>query len=674
VVVLIAVIGCAQRPVAPPPPPHERAATVAPDAPPPALPPATMQLAAGGHHTCLLDHEQLWCWGKNDHGQLGDGTRKEQVVPERITTVAHPVAISLGGEHTCVLDAAGGVWCWGQINRDEYGQAADVLRPKHIELPMRAVEIGAAMSHTCARLEQGRVACWGANEREQYLLGGAGADFLIPGLTGVTSLRVGANTSCVLHNGKVLCWGGHWLSGFLGAEHGKFAPTPTEIPELAGATEVAPGAAQVCARFGGTVRCRGVNSDAVLGDPKVKCCGLSTSVVPGLDDAVALSSAFDATCALRATGAITCWGRMPGFPGAWTFDDHATQIAPGYFHGCYANAAHDIKCWGDGGNGQLGNGRSERVASPAKVVKLDDAVELAISYVHSCARRKSGAVACWGPHPAQSEPTDVPGLGPAEHVTSGIYESCAVNDSKVTCTQRSRDYKPGVVKFPGKLRSFAHGAGGICAALVDGKVACVPEIPDAHTIPGDLPERTATIVAGFSGIQRIWSGAFVCGASKTELRCTNQTETGWAPAQPVPGIAGADVAMFAGQHVLMRDGRIGMIGYGNKIEWRDDIHDATAIAEGEGHTCVLRGDRVWCWGANNAGELGDGNREYEGRRTSAIVPDLEGVLEIGAGGDQTCARTKDAVYCWGSNEYGRLGIGAPPTIVREATRVDGLPR
>src|SRR5688500_5044792 len=54
---------------------------------------------------------ELWCWGQNDFGELGDGTDVEPLVPVRAAAMPGSVAFSPGGFHHCVLDAAGAVFC-----------------------------------------------------------------------------------------------------------------------------------------------------------------------------------------------------------------------------------------------------------------------------------------------------------------------------------------------------------------------------------------------------------------------------------------------------------------------------------------------------------------------------------------------------------------------------------
>src|SRR5438445_10237670 len=111
-------------------------------------------------------------------------------------------------------------------------------------------------------------------------------------------------------------------------------------------------------------------------------------------------------------------------------------------------------------------------------------------------------------------------------------------------------------------------------------------------------------------------------------------------------------------------------------EWADGKFDATSntfdiiallgfttvAAGGAGrgwHTCAVTTDgTIYCWGFNGNGQLGDGTRTN--RAVPALVQAPAGVTfqAVSAGGQHTCAvaSTGDA-YCWGRNEFGRLGDG-----------------
>jgi alpha-tubulin suppressor-like RCC1 family protein len=106
----------------------------------------------------------------------------------------------------------------------------------------------------------------------------------------------------------------------------------------------------------------------------------------------------------------------------------------------------------------------------------------------------------------------------------------------------------------------------------------------------------------------------------------------------------------------------------------------TAIATGDVHTCArTSGGAAWCWGYNYYGQLGDGTRTDRRRAVRVTGTDgnpFAGVTAIAAGGDHTCALTRDGTaWCWGENSGGQLGDGTT-THRRHSVQVvnaDGSP-
>lgn len=128
------------------------------------------ELEAGGDHTCaLLEDLTVRCWGKNDAGQLGDGTTNDAALPVSIPELRDVAQLAAGTRHTCALLRNGTIACWGDNSRHQLasGTTENGSRPKIIVGLVGAREIVAAGAGTCARLEGGYVRCWGANEQGQ---------------------------------------------------------------------------------------------------------------------------------------------------------------------------------------------------------------------------------------------------------------------------------------------------------------------------------------------------------------------------------------------------------------------------------------------------------------------------------------------------------------------------
>ena len=123
---------------------------------------------AGGCQTCALASSGgLKCWGDNNYGQLGDGTTTHRFTPVDVSGMTDGVAdVSAKGDYTCALTSGGGLKCWG---RNEYGNLGDGTTTAH-STPVDVSGITGGMTalsagvwHTCAPTSSGGLKCWGDN-------------------------------------------------------------------------------------------------------------------------------------------------------------------------------------------------------------------------------------------------------------------------------------------------------------------------------------------------------------------------------------------------------------------------------------------------------------------------------------------------------------------------------
>ncbi len=103
------------------------------------------QISAGGYHTMILkENGSLWAVGKNDHGQLGDGTKTRKKTPVQVMIaedrpMTEVAQVSAGVNHTIIVKRNGSLWAFGSNNKGQLGNGdvnrADKLFPVEITVP-----------------------------------------------------------------------------------------------------------------------------------------------------------------------------------------------------------------------------------------------------------------------------------------------------------------------------------------------------------------------------------------------------------------------------------------------------------------------------------------------------------------------------------------------------------
>jgi alpha-tubulin suppressor-like RCC1 family protein len=120
---------------------------------------------AGGFHTCVIKTDgSTWCWGYNDYGQVGDGTNTWQGAPVPITTLGtQAVELSGGTYHTCARVADGSVWCWGNNDHGQLGDGSTTSRstPTLVVMSLPVVPASGALSGALLALACAAIAAAG---------------------------------------------------------------------------------------------------------------------------------------------------------------------------------------------------------------------------------------------------------------------------------------------------------------------------------------------------------------------------------------------------------------------------------------------------------------------------------------------------------------------------------
>ncbi|KAA1418893.1 hypothetical protein F0U44_10470 [Nocardioides humilatus] len=345
-------------------------------------------------------------------------------------------------------------------------------------------------------------------------------------------------------------------------------------PPVSPVGKLSAGTLHTCAVVaGGAVKCWGFNTDGQLGNGTYNTAYAPTTVT-GLTGATAVAAGHGHTCALMSDTTVKCWGINENLElglGIDTQTERATDrlspvavpgltgvvsIDAGSHHTCAIVTGGTVKCWGEGYGGRLGNGGSGDIASPTTVAGWAGAVQISAGREHTCARWADGTVKCSGynfngelgdgSRTDRMTPVSVTGITGASSVVTGYFHTCVI--------------------VSGAPRCFGYNFEG---ALGDGT-------QEMRLTP--VPMTGVTSAANISLGQdhtcvTLTSGAARCvGFNGFEGRLGNNDTVDTLTTVPVSELSGG-----------------------------------TVIESGTYHTCaVVTGNAVKCWGADAAGQLGNG--------------------------------------------------------------------
>ncbi|HET9599916.1 MAG TPA: hypothetical protein VFP65_30350 [Anaeromyxobacteraceae bacterium] len=369
---------------------------------------------------------------------------------------------------------------------------------------------------------------------------------------GQATIALGGKHSCaILEDGGVVCWGAN-DQGQLGV--GARVPTgagalsshPVDVVLPGIAVAIAAGDAHTCAALNdGTVYCWGSNATQQLGTPQSLAFSPSPVQVAGLTS-------------------------VAGF---------GTILAAGAGHTC-AIAAGAVKCWGDNALGQLGTGAAGAATStPTPTLVTTGATAIAAGANHACAILQGGAVRCWGANESGQ-------LG------NGTTSPSVATPGPLVPPLDGHKDPAGNSVGTGAL-AIAAGRQHTCVASSGAGVVCwgqdfnlqlgvrVAAVPGVPYVADRISGKASTLVSA--------GGAHSCGSIPTDLapKCAGDAGTGQQPAAGTTGTCPVDLATPAGLAMV-------------------------ELFSGASHNCAIVGPgavapfSLYCWGVNDAGQLGNG--------------------------------------------------------------------
>lgn len=385
------------------------------------LPVAWAAVSAGGSHTCGLARSgDAFCWGAAGGGQLGTGAAVardsacgEPCVkrPRRVETHVAFDTLVAGRAHTCGLDAAGDAYCWGRNDHGQLGDSTDVDRaaPTPVAADLTFETLAAGGSHTCGVTRVRRhLYCWGDNFWGQLGLGTRfPRDVRQPRfvLREARTVAAGRDHTCAVIGSRrvLLCWGRNEY-GQLGLGYVSRIPETSPTPLLSPTASVSTGRRHTCATSArdGTASCWGWNDEGALGAGGESGFEPDPRAVAGAGRFGAVSAGGGHTCGLAPDGRLSCWGDdwsgQLGLGDAGGIAVSPAAVAPDWrfrsvsagegvtreradppladldgrrsaAHTCAVDRDDSLLCWGNNARGQLGDGTTADRASPEPVTE-----------------------------------------------------------------------------------------------------------------------------------------------------------------------------------------------------------------------------------------------------------------------------------------------------------------
>lgn len=338
------------------------------------------------------------------------------------------VAITAGGEHTCVLRQDGGVLCWGNNESGQLGLASSpwcgsfrcATQPTRVATdvrgqPFTASRLSAGQHHSCSLDSRGTAYCWGYNIDSQTgvpsLLQVWQPTAVAPGQV-FTDISAGIRATCAVEPSATWCWG---AAGSITGT-GLTTLNPLPIPYSGKYQALAAGSEHVC-----------MQTD-IWGYNEINCHGQNSWGQTTVDPAAfpALPTVFGSTfgrpvgppstriqfsCAdRRSDGTVVCagdntYGWLGDGSNKASFDPvvaggpgfKLSGVTAGWTHACAIDPDQQAWCWGDGYYGQLGNGSAVASWKPAQVDSGSVRFRaLAAGQMHTCGISTDNQIHCWG--------------------------------------------------------------------------------------------------------------------------------------------------------------------------------------------------------------------------------------------------------------------------------------
>lgn len=630
------------------------------------------KIAGGDGHTLEIRNGQLWAWGMNAAGQLGDSTNTKRNIPVQIGTADNWICVTAGGYHSLGIRADGSLWAWGSNSSGQLGDGTTTFRntPIRIGTGNTWVTVVAGGYHTLAVKADGTLWAWGNNVLGQ-LGDGSTTDRNTPVQIGtardwVTIACGSVHSMAIKASGTLWAWGNN-NAGQLGDGSNTNRSTPVQVATGNNWMNVAAGGQHsIGLQANGTLWTWGKNNEGQLGNGTYTDAN-SPLQVGTMRNWTNVAAGAMHSLAIKANGTVWAWGNNnDGQLGDSTNTKRNIPVhidTANRWKAIYAGAIHNlgikangaVLAWGDNGFGQLGNNANTDKNYAAQVHAADDEWQSnKAGEHHSIALKADGTIWAWG-----------------DNTYGQLGDSTTVSKNRPIQIGSGRDWQAVAagydyslaIKIDGTL--WAWGENGI-GQLGDGT-----NIGKNYPVQVGADDDWVSITArGVHSLAIKADGTIWSWGANNYGQLGNGTLTG--KNYPIQiGTANDWVAAEAGGGhciAIKADGTLWSWGHSEQLGYTvhaylrvpqkvDSANDWTGISCAHLHSAAIKADgTLWAWGTNLLGELGDGTNIE--RITPVKIGSAADWIVIGYGGYHSLAIKADGtLWGWGRNAHGSVGDG-----------------
>jgi alpha-tubulin suppressor-like RCC1 family protein len=363
------------------------------------------RVSAGGYHNLEIRNGELWAWGNNEYGQLGDGSSIKKNYPVKIGTDNNWNIVSGGFFHSTAIKSDGTLWAWGDNKFGQLGNGTATLpgsdTPVQVETDNQWISISSGFDFNLAIKSDGTLWAWGKNQNGQ--LGDNTTDYKYsPTQIGTDNKWIkvfaGFNFSLAIKSdGTLWAWGLN-DSGQLGDGTDVDRHTPTRIGTATNWVSIAAGMYHsIALRSDGTLWTWGLNNSGQLGDGTYNN-RYSPTQIGTERNWTEIVGTGSSSIALKSNG--TLWGLGSDYgltPSQIGTDNNWVTISGRIVHCVAVKSDGSLWTWGNNFHGQIGDGTDNNQSSPVLINTLNEGwVNVSMGDWHTLALRADGTLWAWG--------------------------------------------------------------------------------------------------------------------------------------------------------------------------------------------------------------------------------------------------------------------------------------